>query len=166
MVQCYKLHSHFYSLACKQMFSSKVYQGLKRVFVRLAVELVRGYDIVTGSTNSTQAANVILKLWGQHTNGDDNEDSYSYIKSLTVQKERAMNERMIQIYSKQAEIALWCREEVLNFHEEIKRYTKLQPCLLFPQKAESPQKAEKMGLVTLNPLIWWKEHQQEYPRLF
>jgi len=44
-------------------------------------------------------------------------------------------------------------------------HTLLQPCLLFPRKAESPQRAEETGLVTSDPLAWWKEHQQEYPRL-
>ena len=86
--------------------------------------------------------------------GDDDEDSDGDTESLAVRKERAMNERMIRIYGKQVEIALWRREEVPNLNEEIERYTELQPCPLFPRKVESPQRAEKTGLVTSDPLVW------------
>jgi len=90
------------------------------------------------------AVNVILEPRAQHTDGDDaDEDSDGYIESPAVRKERAIKERMIRIYGKQAEIALRRREEVPDLNEEIERYTELQPCLLFPRKANFPKGQKK-----------------------
>jgi len=103
------------------------------------------------------AANVILEPRAQHTDGGDaDDDSDGDTESPAVRKERAMNERMIRIYGKQAEIALRRREEVPDLNEEIERYTELQPCPLFPRKARSPQRAEETSLVTSDPLAWWR----------
>ncbi len=91
----------------------------------------------------------MLEPRAQYTDGGAaDEDSDGHIESPAAQKERAIKERMIRIYGKQAEIALRRREEVPDLNEEIERYTELQPCLLFPRKAESPQRTEETNLVT------------------
>ena len=87
---------------------------------------------------------------------EEEEDSNSRDEPSAAQEQRQQRETKIRLYGRQAEIALRHHGEDRDCHEEIERYTQLDPCPLLVQEDK---------IVTSNPLSWWKEHEREYPRL-